>query len=400
MPESYLDHAATTRLRPVALAALTEALTERWGNPSGAHGPARHARRALDDARDLVAAAVGAEPGEVVFTSGGTEADNLAVRGVHAAVGGTVAAGATEHHAVLEPVAALDGATVAVDPLGRLDLDALDATLREAAAAGRPVRLLSVMAANNETGARNDLHAVADRLAAAASSAEPGPSTGGGAAAAGRVVLHTDAVAAAAWLDLRHAAAPADLVTLSGHKVGGPKGIGALVVRRGTPLRPLLLGGGQEQERRSGTPDVAGAVAFAAALDEAVREREATVARVEALRGRLVAGLAAIDGVEVLSPADPSARTAGTVLAGVRGVDREALVFLLDRAGIAASWGSSCASGASEPSHVLAAMGVEPELARGALRLSLGWCSTEADVAHLLDVLPGAVADLRGGAAP
>lgn len=379
MPDAYLDHAATTPMRPEAVAAVAEVHAGAFGNPSGAHRWAREARRRLDDARDVIAAVVGAEPAEIVFTSGGTEADNLAVAGVAAATGRRPICSAVEHHAVLRPVESAGGATVPVHPDGALDLDALAGELRRA-----PVGVVSAMLANNETGAIADLAAIRSAID------EVDPS----------IVLHTDAVAAAPWLDLVDRCRPAALVTLSGHKVGGPKGTGALVVRAGTPIEARALGGGQEQERRSGTPDVAGAVGFAVALAAAVAERDATVARVEALRARLVAGLrAAVPDLVVVSPDDPARRTAGTLQVGVPGVSREALVFLLDQAGVGASWGSSCASGATEPSHVLAALGVPAAVAEGALRLSLGWCSTDADVDLALATIPDVVGRLRTAAA-
>lgn len=389
MAETYLDHAATTPLRPAAIDAMVAVLRDEYGNPSGAHAPARRARRLLDDARDRIAAVTGVPPAGVVFTSGGTEADNLAIRGAGRDRFGddaVVLVSAVEHSAVREPALAEGGELLPVDGLGRIDLTALEARL-DAAAEGRaaPVRLVSVMAANNENGARNDLDAVARVLEGAG-----GPT---------RPLLHTDAVAAASWVDLPTTLAAADLVTLSAHKVGGPKGVGALLLRGDHELRPLLLGGGQERERRSGTPDVAGAVGFATALDEAAQTVRVTVSRAERLRTQLLDGLAAIDDLTVLSPEDPGDRTAGTVQIGVAGVEREALVFLLDQAGIAASWGSSCSSGATEPSAVLAAMGVDTVLATGALRISFGWCSTGGEVDHLLSVLPDAIGRLRKGAA-
>ena len=350
-----------------------------FGNPSGSHRFAREARRYLDDARDTVAELAGAHPSEVVFTSGGTEADDLAIGGVSGV--GVPICSSVEHRAVLEPVLAAGGSTVPVQADGRVDLEALAQTLQQA---DRPVSVVSVMAANNETGAVNDLHLVADTMAR----------HGAG------VLLHSDAVAAAAWQDLSVTTASASLVSISGHKVGAPKGIGALVVRGDVPLKARLLGGGQERERRSGTPNVTGAVALAAALAAVHAGRHRENARIEALRERLVVGLTtAIPGLHLASPADPSRRTPGTVLACVPGVDREALLFLLDEAGIAASWGSSCASGASEPSHVLAAMGIGPDLAGGALRLSLGWTTTESDVDAVLATVPAAVARLRGDVA-
>jgi cysteine desulfurase len=377
---------------------MVEVLQAVPGNPSGSHRWARQARRRLDDARDTVAALVGAEPGEVVFTSGGTEADNLAVRGVLAATGGRAACSAAEHHAVLDTVRATGGTVLSVDATGRLDLTRLDATDRDAtdrdaATTGRrSPSLVSVMLANNETGVLNDLGAVAEAVA----HRWPG------------AVLHTDAVAAAAWFDLADRAAPARLVSLSAHKLGGPKGVGALVVRRGTPLAAVSTGGGQERERRSGTPDVAGAVGFAVALAAAASERREVVARLTDLRARLLAGLRAGVPDLVVTGAGPARDTAaGDTAAGVErspatlhvcvpGVDREALLFLLDQAGVAASWGSSCASGAAEPSHVLTAMGVAPGLAGGSLRLSLGWSTTAAEVDRAVAAVPAAVTRLRG----
>ncbi|MBX3284486.1 MAG: cysteine desulfurase [Actinobacteria bacterium] len=381
MPDAYLDHAATTPLRPEAIAAMEPVLAGSLGNPSGAHRLAREARRLLDDARDAVADAVGARSGEVIFTSGGTEADNLAIAGITQATGRRPLCSGAEHHAVLGPVRAAGGSTVATDHHGRIDLAALEREL----GAGPPIGLVSAMLANNEVGTGQSVAGVAELVRRCS------PDT----------FVHTDAVAAAPWIDLASHTAAAHLVTLSAHKVGGPPGIGALVVRDGTPLAPLLRGGGQERERRAGTPNLVGAVGFAAALAATVRDRAATAARVEALRARLVAGIGEqVSDAVVLGPPEPDRRMPGTVLACFAGVDREELVLLLDRAGVAASWGSSCSSGASEPSHVLAAMGVAPELAAGALRLSLGWCSTDADVDAVLAVLPDAVARARGATAP
>ena len=380
MPDAYLDHAATTPMRTEVVAAMAPLLGNVFGNPSGSHRWARDARRHLDDARDAVAAAVGAHPAEIVFTSGGTEADNLAISGVIGATGGLAACSAVEHHAVLEPVRALGGVIVGVDHLGRLDLGALASLL----GAGLPVSVVSAMTVNNELGTVQSIDAIAAVIERVS------PST----------VLHTDAVAAAPWLDLASHTASARLVSISGHKVGGPKGVGALVVRKGTPLVPLIRGGGQEQERRSGTPDVAGAVGFAAALAATVAERAVTGSRVEALRQRLTNGLlSAIPDAVLISPIDVADRIPGTLHLCFRGVDREALLFLLDQAGIGASWGSSCSSGATERSHVLAAIGVPDEVAAGALRLSLGWCSTGADVDAALAAVPAAVAQLRGSVA-
>ncbi len=389
MPDqlTYLDHAATTPLRPEARAAMLPWLGERFGNPSGAHRVARAARRAVDEARDVVAEVVGCRPGDVIFTSGGTEADNLAVRGVHAARPGLVLAGAIEHDAVLEPVRAVGGRTVPVDGRGIVDLDAL-ASLLDAAPAGEPgtagdaPTLVSVMVANNEVGTIQPVRDVArivhGRLPDAA--------------------VHADAVQAAAWLPLPDLLADTDLVSLSSHKVGGPQGVGALVARPGTPLRATALGGGQERELRSGTHDVAGIVGFAAALQAVRRDRGVTASRTRSHRDRLAAGLhAAVPGL--VETADGAETLPGTLHVCMPGIESEALLFLLDEAGVCASAASACASGAQQASHVLAAMGVPLDQGRGALRLSLGWSTTDADVDRALGAIPAAIARLREVAA-
>ncbi|MBI2709296.1 MAG: cysteine desulfurase [Actinobacteria bacterium] len=382
MALTYLDHAASTPMRPEATEAMLPWLTgpEGHGNPSGSHALARRARRAVDDARDQVAEAVGCRPGEVVFTSGGTEADNLAVAGTVARRPGVAVCSAIEHHAVLHPVERAGGRVVRVDARGIVDLDAL------AGALDPSVTIVSVMAANNETGVVQPVAAVADAVRSRAPQA----------------VVHTDAVQAAAWLDLAQHAAPAHLVSLSAHKLGGPKGVGALIVRDSSPVAPapLLLGGGQERDRRSGTSNVAGIVGFGAALAAGTAARAGTASRVGVLRDRLVDGLLAAvpgaieAGVTDVAP-DRAHKVAGACHVCFPGVDAEELLFLLDQDGVCASAASSCASGAAEPSHVLAAMGVPREVAAGSLRLSLGWCSTGADVDRALEVVPAAVARLR-----
>jgi cysteine desulfurase len=381
---AYLDHAATTPLRPEALDAMEPYLTATVdvGNPSGTHTEARRARRAVDDARDQLAALVGADFGEIVFTSGGTEADNLAVFG--SATGppspdGTLVCTAIEHEAVLAACRARAehaGAPlreVAVGKDGIVDLDALDDAL------GGDVVFVSVMAVNNEVGTIQPLGAVAERVRRRAPSA----------------VLHTDAVQAAPWSDLPVHAAPADLVAISAHKFGGPKGIGALVVRKGTTVRPLLFGGGQERDRRSGTTNVAGVVGMAAALTATVRDREATNAAVARRRDRLAHGLLrAVPGSA--ETGDPSARTPGHLHMRFAGVEGEALVLLLDDAGVAVSAGSSCSSGATEPSHVLVAMGFDADEAASGVRFSLGPITNDGDIDLALATVPDAVARLRG----
>ncbi len=373
----YLDHAATTPLRMEAFDAMRPWLTTAFGNPSGGHRIAREACRAVDEARDAVAAALGCRPAEVVFTGGGTEADNLAVAGVLAAArqgGGPTGAvcSAIEHHAVLHSVEAVGGHTVGVDGVGHVDLDAL------AGAVGADTALVSVMLANNEVGTVQDLAAVAAVVRSRAPQA----------------VLHTDAVQAVAWLDVASLAAPAALVSIAAHKFGGPQGVGALVVRDGVRITPLLRGGGQERERRSGTHNVAGIVGMAAALTAAVADRDTAVADVRRRRDRLVSGVVGGlgDVVESAAGADRLPNIAHLRLAGV---DNEALLVLMDDAGVCAAAGSSCASGAMEPSHVLAAMGVPREGARTALRLSLGRSTTDADIDRGVEVVVRAATALR-----
>jgi cysteine desulfurase len=378
---AYLDHAATTPMRPESLAAMLPYLTEHFGNPSGSHAMARRARMAVDEARDGVALCLGCEPGEVVFTSGGTEADNLAVLGVHASGRGTVLCSAVEHHAVRNACDAVGGATVPVHDTGIVDLDALGGAL------GPDVGLVSIMLVNNEVGSVQPF----DEVAALVRELSPG------------ALLHTDAVAAVGWLDVATLAADADLVSVSAHKFGGPKGVGALVVRSGARLAPLLHGGTQERGRRPGTHDVAGIVGMAAAMRAAVDERDRTVTRVVTLRDRLADGLAASipDVTETAVRAgagerlDRSAKVASSCHLCVAGVDQEELLVLLDDEGVCASAGAACASGAIEPSHVLLAMGLSAADAKSAVRLSLGYTTTDDEVDHVLAVMPKVVERLR-----
>ena len=372
----YLDHAATTPLRHEAFDAMQPWLTGAFGNPSGGHRVARTARRAVDDARETVACVLGCDAGEIVFTSGGTEADNLAVAGVLDATGGSAVCSAIEHHAVLHAVEARGGHVVGVDRDGAVDLERL------ADALSTDTALVSVMLANNEVGTIEDLGAVAAVIAAHAPSA----------------VLHTDAVQAAAWLDVATLAAGAQLISIAGHKFGGPQGVGALVVRSGVRLVPLLRGGGQERERRSGTHNVAGIVGMAAALAASAADRDAAVETARRRRDRLADGIAAaVDGVTVTAPSAP--RLPNIAHLRIAGVDNEALLLLLDDEGVCASAGSSCASGATEPSHVLAAMGIGRDEARTALRLSLGRATTDADVDAGIASVASAAERLRRPAA-
>ena len=378
---AYLDHAATTPMRPESLAAMLPYLTEHFGNPSGSHALARRARMAIDEARDDVAQCLGCEPGEVVFTSGGTESDNLAVLGVHASGRGTVVCSAVEHHAVLNASDAVGGVTVPVHGTGIVDLDALRCSL------GPEVGLVSIMLANNEVGSVQPIAEVA----AVVRELSPG------------ALVHTDAVAAVGWLDVATLAADADLVSVSAHKFGGPKGVGALVARSGAQLAPVLHGGAHERGRRPGTHDVAGIVGMAAAMRAAVDGRVHTASRVGGLRDRLADGLVASirDTRETAVPAragasvDRSAKVAYSCHLCVGGVDQEELLVLLDDEGVCASAGAACASGAIEPSHVLLAMGLSAAEARSAVRLSLGYTTTDDDIDHVLTVIPKVVERLR-----
>ncbi|HEX9968680.1 MAG TPA: cysteine desulfurase family protein [Acidimicrobiales bacterium] len=359
---AYLDHAATSPLRPEAAAAMRPFLEGRFGNPSGSHAVARAAKAAIEDARDDVADCLGCRPGEVVFTGGGTEADNLAVLGI----GGNAVCSAVEHHAVLHAVHALGGRTVGVDGGGVVDLDELAAVVDESTS------LVSVMWANNEIGTIQPLDQVAEVVRRRAPQA----------------VLHTDAVQAFPWFDVR--GAPANLVAVSAHKFGGPQGVGALAVRDGVKLQPLFHGGGQERELRSGTHNVAGIVGMAAAMRATDDQRAASNERVARLRDRLADGLlAAVPGA--VETGERGRKIAGNCHLRFPGVESEALLVLLDEAGVCASAGSACASGAVEPSHVLTAMGLDRAEALCAVRFSLGATTTDAEVDHALAVVPEAV---------
>jgi cysteine desulfurase len=380
---AYLDNAATTPVRPEVLEAMLPWLTRGYGNASGGHSMARAARRAVDDARDILAEALGGEPGEVVFTSGGTEADNLAVAGAVSAAreGGSdrplVACSAVEHPAVLEPVRAAGGAVLPVDEFGILDLEAAREWLSGTAG---EVAEVSVMLVNNETGVLQPVDAVAELVRELAPDA----------------LVHTDAVQGLGWLEVASLCAGADLVSVSAHKIGGPKGAGALLVRSAarSRLRPVLRGGPQERELRAGTHDVAGIVAMACAARLSMTERSEACERVTTLAGTLVAGvLGTVEGSGAAVPADR--RIAAIVNLWFDGVAAEELLLVLDELGICASAGSACASGAIEPSHVLLAMGRAPEEAKRHIRLSLGHQTTAEDVDQALAAIPEAVARLR-----
>jgi cysteine desulfurase len=382
----YLDHAASTPLRPEALAAMEPFLADGYANPSGMHAAARTAKTALEVARESVAHVCGCEPGEIVFTGGGSEADNLALKGAawaardRAGLDGVVTT-AIEHAAVLAAGDRLEREgfrveRVGVDSGGRVDLEALIGTLDDRTA------VVSVMLVNNETGIVQPIPEVVEIVRSHAPNA----------------LIHTDAIQAVSWLDLRTAAAGVDLLSISGHKFGGPKGVGALMVRDGVELVPLIDGGGHEGERRAGTQNVAGIVGLAAALRATDEQRALECARVEGLRDRLESGLAsAVRGFGVNG--DTTHRVPGVLSCTLPGTEAESLLVVLDQQDIYAASGSACASGAIDPSHVLLAMGCTAERARASVRFSLGHTTTDAEIDAALAVIPGAVQRLLGAAA-
>jgi cysteine desulfurase len=377
----YLDHAATTPVRPEVLEAMLPFLTaEAFGNPSSAHRFGRTARAGLEHARRSVARAVGAEPNQVIFTSGGTEADNLGIVGAALAArdrGAEMCAvvSAIEHKAILaaaHAVCHLGGREVLlpVDAHGRVDLDALDQALTE-----RPA-VVSVMWVNNEVGVVQPVTEIARRCREAG------------------VAFHTDAVQAFGKVPVRLSELAWTLATISGHKIGAPKGVGALIVRDRKAIEAIIHGGGQQYGLRPGTENVAGAVALGRAAELAAAEQESEAARLAALRDDLAARLqAALPDITI--NAAGATRAPHVLSVAIPGADSEALLMHLDLSGIAASGGSACSTGAVEPSHVLVAMGVPRELALGTIRFSLGHASTLADVARAAEVMPGVVAKVR-----
>ncbi len=380
MQPIYLDHAATTPMRPEVREAMLPFFEERFGNPSSLHNWGREARVALEEARARLAKVLGASASEIVFTRGGTESDNLAVAGRGRTLpGAPIVCSAIEHQAVLATARALEktGTTLhllPVDSSGVVRGAELDTLLEP-----RPA-VVSVMWANNEMGAIQPVACLAERCRAAG------------------VVFHTDAVQALGKLPVRVDEVPVDLLSVSAHKLGGPKGVGALFVRRGTALEPLLYGGGQERKLRPGTEDVAGAVALAVAAELAVQERASEMRRLATLRDRLEAGLRErVPELVVNAAGAPRLPTISNV--SVPGADSEALLLTLDLEGIAASSGSACASGAVEPSHVLSAMGVPPEVAGPSVRFSLGRGTTEEEIERVIAVFPPLVERLRALAA-
>jgi cysteine desulfurase len=371
----YLDHAATSPLRPEVLDAMLPYLMEHHGNPSSIYASGRRARQGLDAAREAIATAIGARPREIVFTSGGTEADNLALKGVAwgaSARGRHIVTSTVEHKAVIASAAVLErhGFEVTylpVDHHGRVDSGDVAAAITDR------TTLVSIQAANNEVGTIQPVAEVG------AICRERG------------VVFHTDAVQSAAFAAPMPDQWQASLVSLSAHKLGGPKGVGALYVRHGTPMLPQLSGGSQERQRRAGTENVAGVVGFGIAIG-LVRQPSELVP----LRDRLIAGLTALEGVMPTGhPTERLPNSASVVIEGIEGGD---LVAALDLEGIEASTGSACTTGSVDPSHVLLAMGIDPALAHGSLRLTLGPETTEAEVDRTVEVATACVQRLRASA--
>lgn len=380
-PPIYLDHAATTPVRPEVLEAMIPFLGPRFGNPSSTHRWGREARAALDESRERVAQCFGAAPDEICFTSGGTEANNLAVLGgwrILKAQGKTaVVSCAVEHKAVLQAVhqAAKEGAEermISVQRDGTLDLDDARTKITSGDTA-----LVSVMWINNETGV---IQPIAD-LAALSKAAG--------------AVFHTDAVQAFGKVDVNAKTVPFDFVSVSGHKFGAPKGIGAFFIRRGTPLEPLFFGGTQDRGRRPGTENVPAAVGLARAMELAVEERESHWIQLAAMRDQLEAQL--LERIPDAVVHGRGAKRAPHVLSiSVPGTDSESMLMALDLQGVACSSGSACQSGSVSPSHVLAAMGVRADIAGAAIRMSFGALSTARDVDRVADLFPALIAKARG----
>ncbi|MFX0593533.1 cysteine desulfurase family protein [Melissospora conviva] len=381
---AYLDHAATTPMLDEALEAYV-ATARTVGNASSLHAAGRRARRLVEESRERVAAALGARPSEVVFTGGGTESDNLAVKGIFWARRAAdasrhrVICSAVEHHAVLDSVqwlAGHEGAHVdwlAVDALGRVDVDRVAALLDEH---GDQVTLLTAMWANNEVGT---LQPVTELARTAARYGVP---------------VHTDAIQAVGQVPVDFAESGVSALTVTGHKLGGPAGVGALLLARDVAATPLLHGGGQERDVRSGTLDTAGIVAFAVAVESAVKGQQEYAARVGELRDLLVRRVQAAVP-DVIYNGDPEQRLPGNAHFSFPGCEGDALLLLLDAQGIACSTGSACSAGVAQPSHVLQAMGATDDRARSSLRFSLGHTSVPADVDALIAALPAVVERAR-----
>jgi cysteine desulfurase len=378
----YLDHAATTPLRREALDAMLPFLTEQFGNPSSAHAFGRKARAALDEAHERVAARLHAEPREIIFTSGGTEANNLAIKGAAWAGKGRghrIVTSPVEHHAVGHTLKYLERfgfevVEVAVDRYGRIDPDELDAAITD------KTILVTIMLANNEVGTVQRVAEIARRV-----HSHKG------------VLMAVDAVQGAPYIDLDVDALDVDMLSIAAHKFEGPKGVGVLYLRHGTHILAQQQGGEQERHRRAGTENVAGAVGLAAAYDLSSEERPETVRRLRAQRDRLKKAVLVVEGAELTG--HPKERLPGLLSIIARDTDGTSVALSLDLEGIACSVGSACTTGSTEVSHVLSAMGYPDEEARGALRMSLGRTTTDAEIDTACEVVPRVIASMRLGSA-
>jgi cysteine desulfurase len=378
----YLDHSATTPVREEVLEAMWPFFSQAFGNPSSVHSDAGAPKEALARAHEMVAGVFGCRPGEVVFTGGGTEADNLAVLGSARAQrsrGSHVITTVIEHEAVLNSCRELEQEGFRVTYLP-VDRDGLVDPSTVRTAMNEQTVLVTVMLANNEIGTVQPIAEIA-RIAHE-----------------GGAVMHTDAVQAACLLSTNVESLGVDLLSVSGHKVYGPKGVGALYVRRGTPLEPIVFGGGQEGNLRSGTVNVPGVVGLAVALAVAAAEREAEATRLTELRDRLVSGvLSSVPGSHLTG--HPTRRLPGHASFYCDDVSGESLLVNLDMADISCSSGSACRAGSTDPSHVLTAIGLPPSLGRNGLRMTLGRATSSEDVERVLSLLPGIVEAVRGGVA-
>jgi cysteine desulfurase len=385
MDRIYLDHAATTPLDPRVLEVMLPYLSEAWGNPSSLYAEAQEARRGLEGARRTISEILGCRAQDIVITSGGSEADNLALRGAaHAARaqgrGDHVITTAIEHHAVLHAAERLEQEGFRVTYLGVDSEGFIDLAELEAAVSGDTV-LVSVMYVNNEVGTIEPI----EEAARVVKAKNP------------RTAYHTDAVQAAGMLDINVDRLGVDLLSISAHKFYGPKGVGALYVRPRTAVQWQMLGGSQEKNRRAGTENVAGVVGMAKALELAYSEREARNAHCAALRDRLITGVPErVARVHLTGPADPDRRVVNNASFCFEGIEGEPVLIALDLAGVAASSGSACTSGSLEPSHVLTAMGVPEDLARGSMRLTVGKDNTLEQIDNVLDILPDIITRIRG----
>ncbi len=380
----YLDHAGTTSLDPKVLEAMIPFFTEHFGNPSSIHSVGQAARYALDESRERVGKVLNCRPREVVFTGSGTESDNAAIHGVATALretGNHIITSSVEHHAVLHSCQYLESlgfeiTYVPVDSNGMVQPDAVYDAINE------QTTLVTIMYGNNEIGTINPISEIAKSIKKKAEELNR------------TIVFHTDAVQAAGYLSLDVAELGVDLLSLSGHKFHGPKGTGVLYIKRGTPYLPLIHGGGQERERRSGTENIPGIIGLSLALESANNVREETSARCAALRDLIVASvLELIPGTRLNG--HPTERLPNNANFSFSGIEGEPILLGLDMAGIAASSGSACSSGSLEPSHVLLALGQSAEIARGSLRLTLGRENTEEEMEYLLGVLVDLVQRLR-----